>query len=235
MSEVTIIVAFLAGLISFLAPCVLPLLPGFIAYLGGTTVEDSRKNRKQTFLNSLFFVLGFSLVFSILGVLLNTILSSIAYDAQIWLARIGGILIIFFGLYLTGLINPAFLAREYKFHPKLQFNSRYLTSFLFGLAFAVGWTPCVGPALGSILGIAAAQPGTAFYLLLAYTLGLGIPFLILGLFTSEASTFIRKYSRAAVYLTRIFGILLIILGILVFTQSLNLIANWDFLNKILLK
>jgi len=235
MAEVTIIVAFLAGLVSFLAPCVLPLLPGFIAYLGGTTVEGSRRNRKQTFFNSLFFVLGFSLIFSTLGVLLNTLLSAVAYDVQIWLARIGGILIIFFGLYLTGLINPPFLAREYKFHPKLQFNSRYLTSFLFGLAFAVGWTPCVGPALGSILGIAASQPGTAFYLLLAYTLGLGIPFLILGLFTSEASAFIKKYSMAAVYLTRIFGILLIILGILVFTQSLNLIANWDFLNKILLK
>ena len=132
MNEVSILAAFTAGLVSFLAPCVLPLIPAFLSYLGGASVNEAQVKRKDIFLNSLFFVLGFSLVFGTLGVLLNTVLEAVAYDAQIWLSRIGGALIIFFGFYLIGLIRVPFLEREHKFSVKMKGGSRYLTSFLFG-------------------------------------------------------------------------------------------------------
>lgn len=232
---ISIITAFLAGLVSFLAPCVLPIIPGFLSYLGGASVGEAEVKRKEIFLNSLFFVLGFSVVFALLGVLFNTILESIAYDAQTWLARIGGALIIFFGLYLIGLIHIPFLEREHKLTVRAKTASRYATSFLFGLAFAAGWTPCVGPALGVILGLAASQPGSAFILLLSYAIGLGVPFLLVGLFVAQADRLIQGYVTVLRYVNIIFGILLVALGILVFTQSLNLIANWDFLNRWLLR
>ncbi len=235
MTTNLIIGAFLGGLVSFLAPCVLPIIPGFLAYLAGSTTSESGSKRKEIFINSIFFVLGFSIVFALLGVLLNTILERIAYDAQIWLSRIGGVMIIFFGLYLVGLIKIPFLEREYKFGVKTKFKSRYATSFLFGLAFAAGWTPCVGPALGVILGLAATQPGSAFLLLLTYALGLGIPFLIVGAFTGQASHFINRHAVLLKYLNIGFGVILLGLGVLIFTQKLSLIANFEFLNKILLK
>lgn len=234
MSGITILAAFIAGIVSFLAPCVLPIIPGFLSYLGGTSVSGAGKKRAEIFLNSFFFVLGFSVVFAILGVLLNTILSSVAYDVQTWLARFGGLIIIFFGLYLMKLIKIPFLEREHKFNMKMALNSRYATSFLFGLAFAVGWTPCVGPALGAILGLAAAQPGSAFVLLLAYAIGLGVPFLIVGLFVSRANDFIARHAQKLQVINVIFGVLLVALGVLVFTQSLSLIANWELLNRLLL-
>jgi cytochrome c-type biogenesis protein len=234
MTEVSITIAFIAGIVSFLSPCVLPIVPGFLAYLGGSTTDDSSKNRKIVFLNSVFFVLGFSVVFALLGVLLNTVLESVAYDVQKWLARSGGIIIIFFGLYLSKIIKIPFLDKEHKFLVKKKFNSRYATSFIFGIAFAVGWTPCVGAALGAILGLAATSPGIAFYLLLSYALGLGIPFLIIGLFTAQASKMIAKYANVIKYVNVIFGIILIILGVLVFTQGLNRIANFDFVNRLVL-
>lgn len=235
MAEVTIIVAFMAGLISFLSPCVLPIIPGFLSYLAGSSLSEAKQNRWDIFVNSALFVLGFSLIFSLLGVLLNTVLERVAYDAQAWLARIGGAIIIFFGLYLTGLIKVPFLQMEHKVFQAKQLKSRYLTSFLFGSAFAAGWTPCVSAALGAILGLAAAQPGTAFYLLLAYTLGLGVPFLIVGFFTSQASDFFKKHAKAITQLTKVFGVVLIILGILAFTQQLNRIANLEILNRWLLR
>lgn len=236
MTEVSILVALVAGLISFLSPCVLPIIPGFLAYLSGTSLQGqmSKKDRVRIFINSLFFVIGFSSVFALLGVLLNTLLEAVAYDAQAWLSRIGGALIIFFGLYLSGLIKIPFFEREFRISVKRQFNSRYLTSFAFGAAFAAGWTPCVGAALGAILGLAASQPGVAFYLLFAYSLGLGLPFLVIGLFAAQTSGFILRYTRVFKYINIVFGITLIVLGVLVFTQSLNLIANFDFLNNFLL-
>ncbi|MEK7519270.1 MAG: cytochrome c biogenesis protein CcdA [Patescibacteria group bacterium] len=238
MTESLLVSAFLGGLISFLAPCVLPIIPGFLAYLAGTTPDKAQRGlsvRKQIFFNSIFFVIGFSIVFALLGVLLNTILERVAYDFQIWLSRIGGVMIIFFGLYLIGLIKIPFLEKDYKFTVKTRFNSRYLTSFIFGLSFAVGWTPCVGPALGVILGLAATQPGSAFILLLTYALGLGIPFLIVGAFTAEANEFLNRHVIGFKRLSIVFGIILLTLGVLIFTQKLSLIANFELLNKILLK
>lgn len=232
MSDIGILVAFVAGLVSFLSPCVLPIIPGFLAYLAGSGTQG-QVNRREVFLNSLFFVIGFSVVFAGLGVLLNTILEAVAYDVQQWLARIGGIIIIFFGLYLTKLVRIPWLDRDHKIAVKTKFKSRYLTSFLFGFAFAAGWTPCVGAALGAILALAATNPGTAFYLLFSYALGLGIPFLIVGLFTSQAANLINRMGKALVYVNIGFGIILIVLGILVFTGYLNLIANFDFVNQII--
>jgi cytochrome c-type biogenesis protein len=238
MVEISIIVAFIGGLVSFLSPCMLPIIPGFLAYLAGASLGESKSKRKDIFLNSLFFVLGFSLIFAALGVLLNSILSRVAYDVQVWLARIGGGIIIIFGLYLVGLIEIPFLEREYKFKVG-KFKSKYLTSFLFGSALAAGWTPCVGVAFGSILGIAAIEPGLAFYLLVSYSLGLGVPFLLVGLFTSQASNFINnvtiRYAKLFKYVNIVFGVILIILGILAFTQNLNLIANFEPLNRLILR
>ncbi len=234
MTESLLIGAFLGGLISFLAPCVLPIIPGFLAYLAGSSTTETSPKRKEIFINSVFFVLGFGVVFALLGVLLNTLLENIAYDVQTWLSRIGGVMIIFFGLYLVGLIKIPFLEKEYKFGVKTKFKFRYATSFLFGLAFAAGWTPCVGPALGVILGLAATAPGSAFLLLLTYALGLGIPFLIVGAFTAQATEFINRHAVGLKYLNIVFGVILLALGVLIFTQKLALIANFDFLNKLLL-
>jgi len=236
MSDITIIVAFVAGIISFLSPCVLPIIPGFLAYLAGTSLGDKGKSdRLRIFVNSVFFVLGFSVVFALLGVLLNTLLEKVAYNALIWLSRIGGVIIIFFGLYLTGILKISFLEREHKMAVKRSFGSRYTTSFVFGAAFAAGWTPCVGAALGAILGLAASHPGSAFYLLLSYALGLGLPFLAVGAFASQASGLISRLGGAMKWVNIVFGIILVILGILIFTQSLNLIANFGLLNNFLLR
>ncbi len=236
MNTIPILVAFFAGLVSFLSPCVLPIIPGFLAYLaGGTSATGERPSRLSVFLNSVFFVLGFGIVFAILGVLLNGVLAYAAYSVQTWLARIGGVIVIFFGLYLMGLFKIGFLEGEHKMKLPMKLHSRYLTSMLFGFAFAAGWTPCVGPVLGGILGLAASAPHVAFYLLLAYAIGLGIPFLVVGLFVAQTSAFISKYMTKIVYIAPIFGGLLVILGILVFTQDLSLVANFGFVNDLLLK
>lgn len=234
--ELTLGIAFVAGVISFLSPCILPIIPGFLAYLGGTTVSESSGHRRDVFLNALAFVLGFSVVFSILGVVLNTVLSTVAYDARIWLSRVGGVLIIVFGLYLARLIRIPFLEREYKFNLGAgKIKSKYLSSFVFGAAFAAGWTPCVGAILGGILTLAIVQPGSAFFLLLAYSVGLGIPFLLVGLFAAGAQGFIGRHVKAMEYATIVFGVILIAIGILVFTNRLAQFASFDFLNQFLLQ
>jgi cytochrome c-type biogenesis protein len=236
MTTIPILVAFFAGIVSFLSPCILPIIPGFLAYLAGESSSAATKpSRLSIFLNSFFFVLGFSIVFALLGVLLNGILSHVAYMVQSWLAWIGGTIVIFFGLYLMGFFRIRFFESDHKLTPKVNFRSRYLTSLLFGLAFAAGWTPCVGPVLGGILGVAASAPGEAFFLLLSYALGLGLPFLLVGLFVSQSADLINKYAAKLEYVNPVFGAILVILGVLVFTQDLPLIANFGFINSILLK
>jgi len=234
IDNISLIAAFVGGLVSFLSPCVLPIIPGFLAYLAGTSLSESKNRREDIFINSLFFVIGFSLIFAILGVLLNTILNSVAYEVQTWLSRIGGLVIIFFGLYLVGLLKVPFLEHEYKPKISKRFSSRYLTSFLFGSAFAAGWTPCVGIILGGILGLAAVHPASAFWLLFSYSIGLGIPFLVVGLFTTPAAGIIKKYGNMVKYINIVFGIALIVLGVLAFTQNLGFVANFDFVNNLIL-
>ena len=193
-----------------------------------------RKKDWSIFWASVFFVLGFSLVFSLLGVLLQSLLSNVSYQVQIWLSRIGGAIIILFGLYLLGLIKPKFLNKEYKIVIKRRFNSSYLTSFVFGAAFAVGWTPCVGAILVGILTLAVTQPTSAFFLLLSYSLGLGIPFLLVGLFTNQAQKLIRRRGKWLKYVNYIFGVILIFLGILIFVNQLSRVANLAFASNFLI-
>lgn len=236
MADLTLGIAFIAGIISFLSPCVLPLVPAFLSYLAGTSVSEinaGKAARMKIFINSLLFVFGFSLVFSILGVLLNSVLANVAYDTRVWLGRIGGVIIILFALYLLKLIKLPFLEREHKL--QVKWKASYFTSFLFGAAFAAGWTPCVGAVLGSVLTLAIANPAQAFPLLFSYTLGLGLPFLAVGIFTSQATSFISRAGKWLVYFNYVVGVLLLVLGILVFTNKLSLIANFGFLNEFLLR
>ena len=197
------------------------------------TVQENKSRDWRIFFCSVFFVLGFSLVFSIVGVLLQSVLANVAYGVQKWLGRIGGIIIILFGMYLLGLIRIPFLEGDHKLKVH-KFGGAYTTSFLFGAAFAVGWTPCVGPVLGAVLTLALTQPSSAFFLLLAYTLGLGIPFLLVGLFTNQAQEWIIRSAGILKVLNRVFGVLLIALGILVFTEQLNRVANLPVLSEFLI-
>ncbi|MEK6831475.1 MAG: cytochrome c biogenesis protein CcdA [Thermoproteota archaeon] len=241
MIEVTILVALFAGIASFVAPCILPMIPAFLAYISGTTVTElSSKsgstisiNRTGIILNTVFFVLGFSVVFSALGVLINSVLSSAAGDIIQSLNYVGGIIIISFGLFLLLSTKIRALNIERKFFPKRK-KSSYPLSFIFGLAFAAGWTPCVGPILGTILTLAATTPSVSFHLLLAYSLGLGIPFVVMGVFFSRATRVIRAMSKHLKYYNLILGGFIIFLGILVFTNHLAYIANFPLLDKLLL-
>lgn len=227
----TLAISFLAGLASFLSPCVFPLIPAFLTYLAGSSSKEISDNvpgiRMRIFLNSIFFVLGFTVVFSVLGVLLQGVLSTIAYSLRIWLGYIGGVIIIFFGLFLLGIIKVGFLQSEHKVSVK-KTRFQFLSSFLFGGAFAVGWTPCVGAVLGAVLTLAVTNPASAFPLMVAYSLGLGLPFLVAGAFFSQATGIIQKISPWLKWFNLVFGILLIILGILVFTGSLGAVANLGY-------
>jgi len=200
----------------------LPIIPGFMAYISGRTSEKI-PSRAQTILSSVFFVSGFSVVFAVLGLLLNTILSNSSYVVRVWLGRISGLIIIIFALHILELIQIPFLMIDHKLEVK-KFNSRYITSFVFGAAFAVGWSPCVGAILGSVFALAVSQPGSAFILLLVYAIGLGIPFLAVGFFTEKAMSLVKKSGKVLKYFNIIVGILLLILGVLVFTDNLNYIA-----------
>jgi cytochrome c-type biogenesis protein len=242
VTEITLAVAVLAGLGSFVAPCILPMIPAFLAYISGTTLAELNQkenskiisiNRTNIILNSVFFVLGFSMVFSILGVIINSTISTYSRELIETLNQVGGIIIIGFGVFLLLSIKINKLNIEKKFFPKRSKTS-YPMSFIFGLSFAVGWTPCVGPILGTILTLAVTTPSIAFNLLLAYSLGLGIPFILMGVFYSRANKIIHSMSKHLKYYNVILGGLIIILGVLVFTNQLVYIANFPLLNELLL-
>lgn len=240
MAEITFAVAALAGIGSFVAPCILPMIPAFLAYISGTTLSDLNQNvgsktitinRTNIILNSVFFVLGFSIVFSLLGVVINSVLASSSGIIE-ELNQIGGIIIVGFGIFLllSSRINK--LNVEKKFFPK-RTKASYPMSFVFGLAFAAGWTPCVGPILGTILTLAATTPSIAFNLLIVYSLGLGIPFILIGVFYSRANKIIKAMSRHLKYYNLILGGFIVVLGVLVFTNQLAYIANFPLLNELL--
>ncbi len=234
MNDVTIPIAFAAGVVSFLSPCVLPIIPGFLAYLAGAST-DGKQNKAGIFLQSLWFVVGFSVVFALLGVLLNTVLIHVAGRVEEWLSWIGGTIVIVFGLYLTGLLHIGFLEKTHVMRVDTKSKRpRFVTSFLFGFAFAAGWTPCVGATLGAIIGLAASHPGSAFTLFFSYAVGLGVPFLVVGLFASQASGFFERHAVGLSYVNKIFGVILILIGILVFTGSLSDIADFSFVNSLIL-
>jgi len=242
MPEITLAIAALAGLGSFVAPCILPMIPAFLAYISGTTLTElSQKsgtktisvNKTNVILNTLFFVLGFSVVFSALGVIINSTLGSASAELITSFNQIGGIIIIGFGGFLLLTTKFRSLNIEKKFFPKRAIAS-YPLSFIFGLAFAAAWTPCVGPILGTILTLAATTPGMAFNLLFAYSLGLGIPFILMGVFFSRSTRIIRAMNKHLKYYSVILGGLIIFLGILVFTNQLAYIANFPLLNELIL-
>ena len=241
MQEITILVALVAGLGSFVAPCILPMIPAFLAYISGTTIRDLSTtgstvvsiNRSKIILNTVFFVLGFSIVFSLLGILINSVLSNTAGIITDSLNYIGGSIIIGFGIFLLLSSKFASLNMEKKFFPK-RAKSSYPMSFVFGLAFAAGWTPCVGPVLGTILTLAATTPSVAFNLLLAYSMGLGIPFILLGVFFSRATRIVRAMSKHLKYYSLVLGGLIILLGVLVVTNQLAYIANFPLLNELVM-
>jgi cytochrome c-type biogenesis protein len=251
----------------------LPILPAFISYLSGTSINEIQRSdtnttaeiegtdaksggvtgkkkqqqqqqqqqlpltiRKSTrlniFLNTVYFVLGFSLVFAVLGVILNSALATVGPTFQHTLSSIGGIVIIAFGFYLILSIKLRILNFEKRMTKIPKFKTSYITSFVFGAAFAAGWTPCVGPILGSIFTLAATAPGAAYNSLLAYSLGLGIPFLITGAFFTRATGLIRRMVKHLKYFNPAMGAMLVIVGILVFTNQLALLANFPLANQI---
>ena len=251
MVEVNILVSALAGVGSFFSPCILPILPAFISYLSGTTVNEvqssdannisfkgrtltlKKSTRLNIFLNTVYFVLGFSLIFAVLGVILNSVLSTVGIGFQSTLQSIGGIVIVTFGAYLILSTKLRTLNFEKRMTRMPRFKTSYITSFVFGAAFAAGWTPCVGPILGSTFTLAVTAPGTAYNLLLAYAIGLGIPFLITGAFFSQATGIIRRMVKYLKYFNPAMGTLLIILGILVFTNQLSLLGNFPLANELI--
>jgi cytochrome c-type biogenesis protein len=281
MVETSIIVSAAAGLGSFISPCILPILPAFLSYLSGVSINEIQKESTSTnddynnnsdknneirnvngqykkigqqqrhqrqlqspqitlrksirlniFLNTVYFVLGFSLVFAVLGVILNSVLAAAGLGFQHSLSSVGGIVIIGFGAYLILSTKLRGLNFEKKMTKLPRFKTSYITSFVFGAAFAAGWTPCVGPILGSIFTLAATAPGAAYNSLLAYSLGLGVPFLITGAFFTKATGIIRRIVKHLKYFNPVMGAMLIIVGILIFTNQLSVLGNFPLVNQI---
>ena len=241
MEDPTILIAFSAGLASFIAPCILPMIPAFLAYISGTTLTEINNDQKTNFkinkiniiANTIFFVLGFSIIFSTLGVLINSILSENINQLANSLNWIAGIIIVIFGIFMIASTKINSLNKEKKFQIK-NFKSSYPMSFVFGLAFAIAWTPCVGPILGTILTLAATTPSISFTLLLAYSIGLGIPFILIGIFFSKSTKIISSMTKHLKYYNIVLGGFIILLGILIFTNQLAYIANFPLLNEIVM-
>ena len=234
MTEPTLVLAFAAGVASFASPCMLPVMPAFFAQLAGTSLGRAQDlGRRDLLLGAFLFVIGFSLVFSILGAALSAALEEVAAETLAWLSRGAGVVIIVLGLHMTGMLRLPVLDQAYWAKPMRAASGR-LAPLLFGAAFAVAWTPCVGPVLGSTLALAAARPASAFPLLLAYAVGLGAPFLLVGLFPTRGFAFVRRYGRWAARLHSTLGAVLVGMGVLVFTGELDLLANFDVLNEVLL-
>jgi cytochrome c-type biogenesis protein len=221
--------AFMAGLASFLSPCVFALVPAYIGYLGGraaASAKDRRTGQWIAFSHGLMFVLGFSLVFISLGVATSAI-GSLLYDARTWLARIGGIVVIFFGLHMTGILRIPFL--EYDLRPQTtpNRNQGYLASFLMGIFFSAGWSPCVGPILGAILTISLSEGSVlqGVILLSAYSLGLAIPFLIASLEIGLVTVALQRYGKVMHYVEVSMGVVLIIVGVMLFFGRFERLAQ----------
>ena len=227
IAQVTLGLAFLAGLASFLSPCVFTLIPAYIGYLGGRAVggEATERNRFITFTHGLAFVLGFSLVFITLGVATSAF-GRLLFDLRFILAKVGGIVVIIFGLHMIGVFRIPFL--EYDTRVQTMPNPRwgYLSSALMGVFFSAGWAPCVGPVLGAILTLAlnGGSVSTGVSLLSAYSAGLAIPFLLAALGVGWVSLTLRRYGKAMHYIEIGMGVVLVIIGILLFAGIFERIA-----------
>lgn len=231
MKDVSFPLAFLAGVFSFLSPCVFPLVPSYVSFITGISFEDlkegadKKKIRYLTITNSLAFISGFSLIFIALGASSSAV-GRFFFEYQEWIRIIGGILVIFFGLFVSGVIKLDFLTRERKFHVSGK-PAGYVGSFFVGLTFAAAWTPCIGPILGTIL-LYASSHGSAVYgfkLLSVYSLGLAVPFFLSSLMFNSFLTYsskIRKYMRGIMIAS---GLLLIIFGVLLLTNNVRMLSS----------
>jgi len=219
-------VAFAAGLLSFLSPCVLPLIPSYVGFLTGMSVQEAERRRWTALLHGLWFVAGFSLVFVLLGAAASAV-GGLLREYQVWLGRVGGVLVILFGMYLLGILRPAFLMRE----RRIQLARKplgYFGSGVVGFTFGAAWTPCIGPILGGILTLAATQAGLAagMMLLAVYALGLALPFLLTALALDRFLVWFQRFRPYIVWVDRIAGGMLIVLGILLVTDSFTLLAGY---------
>jgi len=233
------IAAFVAGLVSFLSPCVLPLVPGYVSLISGVGVEELKDREPSLFrkvmLNSIAFILGFSIVFITLGAI-STEVGQIAAQYKSILARVAGVLIIVFGLHLTGILRIKALYADKRLH-NVKGGSTAWGAFVIGFAFAFGWTPCVGPILSVILGFAAAQDSVSkgILLLSIYSLGLAVPFLLTSLGIERFLSFYGRFRRHMHVLEVASGGLLIALGaLLVFGRFTLLARSFSFLNRFVL-
>lgn len=229
----TLIFSFFAGLLSFLSPCMLPVIPAFIAHMAGTNLEDGF-NRRKLFFTALLFVIGFSLVFGAIGVALNSFLKTASTQILHYLSILAGSLIIGFGAHLAGIISVPGLERQHKLGLEDRLEPGYISSLLLGGAFAVGWTPCVGPILGSVFALASTSPDSAFLLLTSYSIGLGTPFLLIGAFPDRVGNYLQNKQAGVAKVRTVFGYTMILLGVLIATQNLALLASFEILNEVLL-
>ena len=219
-------IAFVAGLLSFLSPCVLPLIPSYVGFLTGLTLEELEVRRGTALVHAGWFVAGFSLVFVALGATASA-LGAVLLHSQVWMGRIGGVIVLLFGLYLLGVLRPAFLLRE----RRVQLAHKpvgYLGSAVVGITFGAAWTPCIGPILGAILTLAAAGSsiGQGTALLAVYSLGLAIPFLVTALALDWFLVWFQRFRPYIVWVDRIAGALLLLLGVLLVTDRFTLLSSW---------
>ena len=214
--------SFFAGMISFLSPCVLPLIPGYLSFICGTDLENLQKKSKYFILQkSALFVLGFSFIFILLGASSTFFGSFFLAKSQIF-SNVIAIIIIIFGLYLTGIINFNFFNNEFRFYIS-KYSNNFSFPFVVGMGFAFGWTPCIGPILGSILALASLESSLSqgIFLLLVYSIGLGVPFMLAGYYMGNFLLFSKKARKSIMTIQKISGVVLIITGVLIFTSKLQ--------------
>ena len=219
-------VAFLAGVLSFLSPCVLPLVPSYVSFITGLSLDQVGERRWTALTHALLFILGFTVIFVALGATATGLGRLLNYN-QVWLERVGGALIILFGVYLLGGFRWMFFERERRVHVQDK-PLGYLGSVLVGLAFGAGWTPCIGPILGSILLYTSTQASLreGIILLLAYSFGLAVPFVLAAVAVERFIEWFRRYRRFVPLTTRLSGALLVAVGLLVATGYFSLLAGW---------
>jgi cytochrome c-type biogenesis protein len=223
--DVALTVAFGAGLASFLSPCVLPLIPSYITFITGMTLDDVQRARRVALVHAVLFVVGFSLIFLALGAS-ATFLGRLLVTYRVWISRIGGLLVLAFGLYLLGVFNLDAFSRERRFHLTDK-PLGYFGTLVVGIAFGAGWTPCIGPILGSILTYAATQDRLArgVILLGAYSLGLAIPFLIAAVAIEWFLGAFGAIKRQMRWISRVSGAALVVVAVLMMTDYLRVITN----------
>jgi cytochrome c-type biogenesis protein len=221
-----VLIAFSAGLLSFLSPCVLPLIPSYVTFITGLSLDDVQQARRAALIHGFLFVLGFSLIFLAMGAG-ATLLGQTLLRNRDWISRIGGVIIIIFGLYLLGVLNIGFLSRERRFHVADK-PVGYFGTVVVGVAFGAGWTPCLGPILGSILVYTGSQAdlGKGMWLLSAYSLGLAVPFLLSAVAIDRFTAFFQRMRRQMIWISRISGVVMIGIGVLLVTNYFTVLASW---------